>query len=154
MGVEARHGIRWRRIERVLGLGAHAELTDVHAEEFMARQSVIHIVRHRAEILTDDLHPVAMGFQAQNRVVLLGAMVNVKTFGGAEAVGHPKDAMQAHHMIDAQHRGVRHVVAQALPVVAVTLAPDGARMLRRKSPVLTFDEEPVGGRAPGRFQRE
>jgi hypothetical protein len=100
-----------------------------------------------AEIFTDDLHPMAVRLEIQYRVKLRRAVVNIDPVSGAKTFGHPKGAMQPHHMVDAQHAGKAHVMAQAFDIVAVALPADCFWLKRRKAPALALDKQTVGGRA-------
>ena len=118
----------------------------------MARHRSIDELGNGAEVFTDDLHLMALGFEIQDRVELGGAVVHVDAVAGAKALRHAEGAVQTHHMIDAQHTGQAHVVAQRFDVITIALLAKRFRMKRRKAPVLAFDEQSIGRRAAAHIE--
>src|SRR3990172_1644820 len=114
----------------------------------------VYIGWYGAEVFAGDLGSLPMGFETDDGVEFVGAMMHIHTLASRESPGNPVQAVQPHDMVEAQQAGVTEMMAQTLDVVAVTLAPNRFGAKRRKPPVLAFDEESVRRRAPVRFQGE
>ena len=80
----------------------------------------------------------------ENRIELVGRVRDVETFGRRRVSRDPIKAMEAHHVIDAQHRGMPHVGGDRRGKGPVAAGADSLRVERRQRPVLALFEEAIG----------
>jgi hypothetical protein len=144
---------RVRFIEIGARPGRELELGDVHAEHGVALHRVADLVRHRAKVLTHDDTTAAGGLDGNDREELLARRVDIHPVTGRNTVGYPEQALELHHVVEAEHAADPHVMAKARGEVLVAFGPARFRPQGWEPPVLTIREEVVrrrpGGAAPG-----
>ena len=77
-------------MKRALRIRGNAELAHMHAVDSMFRQRFVYIGWHGAEVFTDYLDLVPVGFQTQDRIELIKRVVNINGFAGSKAARDPK----------------------------------------------------------------
>ena len=97
--------------------------------------------------LADQSGPVAVRFETQHGVPLLGRIADVDALARLIAVWHPKESVQAHDVVETQNPGVTQVVAQVGSDIAVGPGTTCVGMQRRKAPILSAGKKIVGRRA-------
>jgi hypothetical protein len=102
-----------------------------------------------AVVFPHDPRAGAVRFQSENRVQLVGGIFDVHPPVAVRAIGNPVQAMESHHMFDAQQASVFQMVPDARDRVRMTLPPRDFGVERGKAPVLPGCEERIGRRAPG-----
>ena len=130
-----------------------AELLLVQPDDVPARERLAELVGHGAEVLADDRRRRPRRLGGDHGQQLLARVAHVRSFGRAHALRYPPQPVHAHHVVDAQHRGVLAGAGDEPPPQRVAAAPAGARQLRREAPVLAVGEELVGRRADGHARR-
>ena len=99
-------GVAGRRAER-----ARVALEPQHAvgEHGGRVEPLAKPLRHGAEVLADDEAARAPAFQRQRAEEILERVAHVRAFGRRGAVGHPEEAREPHHVVDAQRPRVARV---------------------------------------------
>ena len=133
--------------QRPLPIPAQFILKDEHSVDIVLPHGRADGGGHGAQVLSDDQRFAALGFQSQNGVELLGAVVDIGPVTGGCALRNPEQAMQSHHVVEAENRGTFQVVPKGGDKATVSFPPDALGMERRKSPVLSLREESIRGRA-------
>ncbi len=144
---------RYQRVARIFVRRAESaiavlfEIQQAIAQDSEPMQHLARLIRHRAQVLADDDHPVAHALERENRKQRLEAIAHVGAFGGFHAIGNPVQAKEAHDMIDAQRSAMPAVLADGFGKQAVAVFHVAVRVGRRKAPVLALGREAVGRRA-------
>ena len=116
-GGERRHVVGVQAGDGVLGQRSAAGrvrfvLGHVQAPDAMPRHGLAHFVGDGAEVFAHHVRAVPVRLDGEHRVQLGRRLPHVHAFARAEPVGHAVAAVQAHHVVDAQHLGVLHLAGQ------------------------------------------
>ena len=90
-----------------------------------------------AQVLADDEAAVALAFECDDAEQVGERIAHVGAVDGRRPRGHPEQAHQPHHVIDAQRAGVAHVRAQRRDEGRVACRLQTLRQHRRQAPVLS-----------------
>ncbi|OPZ05521.1 MAG: hypothetical protein BWZ08_02470 [candidate division BRC1 bacterium ADurb.BinA292] len=125
----------------------HGELHDIHSRQPAPRHRAAHDLGHGAQILAHQTRAMTMRLQTENRKQFLRRIVHVGAGRGGGPLRNPVESMQPHHMIDAEHPGLAHQLAQRLNHVAILRLADAPGMQRGEAPVLPARKKLVRRRA-------
>ncbi len=111
-------------------------------------------VGHRSQILTDDLGAVSGRDDAHGCPLLIGGVPHVGAIGRGGAFRNEPQAVETHHVVEAQHASEPQVRVEARSEVRMTGAARRVRRERREPPVLPVREERVRRGSDGRVLHE
>ncbi len=106
-----------------------------------------------AQVLADHHAVVALAFEGDDAEHLLDRVADVRAVGGLHPVGHPVEAREPHHMVDAQRARARHVGAQRGDEGRIGAFAQAVGRKRRQPPILPQRVELVGRRAHAHAER-
>ena len=113
---------------------------------FGPRERSAHRVGHGAEVFADHHAMVALALERDDRHHLVQRVVNIGAIACGAALGHPEQAHQAHHMVNAQRARAAHVGAQGLDENTIAAGTQMVWPQRRQTPALAVGIELVGRR--------
>jgi hypothetical protein len=87
---------------------------------------------------------VPVGLDIQDGIELLDGIANVNPIFEIDTFRNPKQTMESHDVVDAEHAGVGELVTDGLGEVAVSLLAAPLRVQGRKSPILSAGEDGIG----------
>src|SRR5262249_12331492 len=134
VGSNPKTGERWQVVsgggnQGVLGVFAGApegavssflKIEDAVAEDAEAGQGLANRGFDGAEVFADHQHLVADALERQNAHQILGPLAHVRAVGSLASVRYPKEAEEAHHVVDAERAAVPAVFADGFGEEAVS----------------------------------
>ena len=142
-------GHRRQRVLRERARVAGLEVEQPVRQHAAPSQVGSHPVLHRPEVLAHDERLSSMALDGEDVEEVGGGVAHVGAFVGPASGGHPEEAEQAHHVVDAQPTRVAEPGADGLDERLVAGGAQSPRVEREQSPVLAAGVELVG-RGPDR----
>ena len=88
-----------------------------------------------------------MGFEAQNRIHLVGRVANVETLLSGKTIGNPEQPVQAHDVVDSKKLGEAKVITDVSDRIPISVGAHCFRMRWLKRPVLSRCENRIRWRS-------
>ena len=127
-----------------IGAGRGLEHGEIHPPDPVAWERLDDLSRHRTEVLTDHLAPVAVRLQGEHGEQLLGGIRDIGAVVEPEPVGDPVQASQRHDVVHPQHAREPRLLGDRRRQVPMPLEARRLRKHRAEAPVLTAREALVG----------
>jgi hypothetical protein len=101
---------------------------------------------HSTQVLANDCGPLPDALQGHNFQHFSGGIADICSLGRAGPPGNPKEAKEAHNVINPQGAAARAILAQHLDKIAVALGSQLVRQQGGQTPILTQGTEVIRGR--------